>query len=160
MTNRYRMLRVFAVTAAFLAAVATAAAAQDVKTVVARGAFDDVKFEVSNAIVAKGLAIESEGNIGRMLERTAADVGATKTVYKNAVYFAFCSARYSRMIMEADPSGAAFCPFTVFLYETAAKPGEVIVGYRKLGATTNPAMSKAFAEVEALLDGIVAAAAK
>lgn len=137
-----------------------AAAPQDVRTVTTKAAFDDVKFELTNAIIARGLNLETEGNIARMLDRTAADVGATRTVYRSAVYLAFCSARYSRLIMEADASGAAFCPFTIFLYETTAKAGEVVVGYRRFGAARSEGLAKAFAEVESLLDGIIADAVK
>ena len=137
-----------------------AAAAQDVRTVTTKAAFDDVKFELTNAIIARGLNLETEGNIARMLDRTAADVGATRTVYRSAVYLAFCSARYSRLIMEADASGAAFCPFTIFVYEATEKPGEVVVGYRRFGAARSEALAKAFAEVESLLEGIIADAVK
>jgi uncharacterized protein (DUF302 family) len=137
-----------------------AASAQDVRTVTTRAAFDDVKFELTNAVIARGLNLETEGNIARMLDRTAADVGATRTIYRNAAYLAFCSARYSRLIIEADVSGAAFCPFTIFLYETTAKPGEVVVGYRRFGTARSEVLAKAFAEVEALLDGIIAEAVK
>ena len=134
--------------------------AQDVRTRSLAGVYDDVKFELTNAVIAKGLAIETEGNVARMLDRTAADVGATRTIYRNAGYIAFCSARYSRMIMEADPAGVGFCPFTIFLYETSEKPGEIVAGYRRFGAARSPALARAFAEVEALLDAILADALK
>lgn len=150
--------RIFAVLVCLLAPIA--AVAQDTRTVTAKAAFDDVKFELTNAIIARGLNLETEGNIARMLDRTAADVGATRTIYRNAVYLAFCSARYSRLIMEADAAGAAFCPFTIFLYETAGKPGEVVVGYRRFGAAQSQSLAKAFADVETLLDGIIKDAVK
>ena len=97
-----------------------------------------------------------------MLGRTAADVGATQTVYHHADFIAFCSAKYSRAMMEADPTNIAFCPFTVFIYETKAKPGEIVVGYRRpiLPANPSAAAAKAAADVDALMAKIVEDAVK
>lgn len=118
-------------------------------------AFDDVKFELNNAIVDKGLALDHTGAIGRMLERTGADVGSTKAIYKKAEYLSFCSARFSRRMMEADPANIAFCPFIIYIYEEAEKPGTTTVGYRRPPVTGNDASRKALAEIDQLLDSIV-----
>lgn len=134
---------------------AGAAMAQDVQTYTTKKPFDDVRFELGNAVVARGFAIQSEGNIAKMLERTAADVGATKQVYKSGEYVQFCSAKYTRMMVEADPANFGNCPFMVFVYETVATPGEVVAGYRKLGIGKGETSRKVFAEIEAMLDGIV-----
>ncbi len=149
-----------AATAALVMAFATAAAAQDLVSYAKKASFDDVKFDLTNAITNRGLVVDSNGNVGGMLERTGKDVGSIKPVYKHAEYFAFCSAKLSRDMMEADPINAGFCPFVIFAYEAAAKPGEVVVGYRRFPASANPASQKAFAAVDALLDGIVKEAAK
>ena len=66
-----------------------------------------------------------------MLERTGADVGSTKKIYANAEFFMFCSAKLSRAMIEADPANVGYCPYVVFLYEAAEKPGEIVVGYRR-----------------------------
>ena len=138
------------------------ALAQDIVTRTRQGTFDDVRFELGNAVIATGVAVQSEGNIAAMLDRTAADVGASQTVYARAEFIAFCSAKYSRAMMEADPTNIAFCPFVVFAYETKAKPGEIVVGYRRpvVPAAQGPASAKAAADVDALLAKIVADAVK
>ena len=132
--------------------------AQDIVTRTKQGTFDDVRFELGNAVIATGVSVQSEGNIAAMLGRTATDVGATETVYSRAEFIAFCSAKYSRAMMEADPTNIAFCPFVVFAYETKAKPGEIVVGYRRpvVPASQGPASVKAAADVDALLAKIVA----
>lgn len=133
------------------------ASAQDVagtRTYSKAAAFDDVKFELTNAIVEKGLAIDHTGAIGLMLERTGADVGSTKEIYKKAEYISFCSARFSRRMMEADAANIAYCPFIIFIYEAADKPGTTTVGYRRLPAVGNEASRKSLAEIDAMLDSI------
>lgn len=155
--------RVFVTAAALivlLALFATAAAAQELKVYRKAGSFDDVKFDVSNAITNRGLVADFTGNVSAMLDRTGKDVGSTKQVYKRAEYVSFCSAKLSRDMIEADAANAGFCPYIVFLYETAAKPGEIVVGYRRLPSVGNPASIKAFTAINALLDGIAKEAVK
>lgn len=146
--------RLLAVSAALALSVA-AASAQDVKTYTVKKPFDEVRFELGNAVVARGFAVQSEGNIAKMLDRTAADVGASKSVYKNGEFVAFCSAKYTRMMVEADPANFGNCPFLVFAYETKDKPGEVVVGFRGLGTAKTEATKKVFAEIETMLDGLI-----
>lgn len=138
--------------AAFCSSVAVA---QDVKTYTSKKPFDDIRFDLGNAVVAKGFAVQSEGNIAKMLDRTAADVGASTSVYKKGEFVAFCSAKYTRLMVEADPLNFGNCPFLVFVYETNAKPGETVVGFRGLGAAKTDASKKVFAEIEAMLDDLV-----
>ncbi len=130
---------------------------QQIVTLTKQGAFDDVRMDLGNAVIATGVTIQSQGNIAAMLGRTAADLGATETVYANAEFVAFCSARYSRALMEADPSNIAFCPFTVFIYATKAKPGEVVVGYRPIVVADKQGAGAlaAAAEANALLQKII-----
>lgn len=136
------------------------AAAQEIKTLMKKGDFEDIKFELNNAIVSRGFVIEQDGDIGRMLERTGADVGSTKPIYKQASFLSFCSARLSRQMMEADPANVAFCPFLVFIYEAVAAPGEIMVGYRTHAPRGNEASRAALAEIDKLLDGIISDAVK
>ena len=94
-----------------------------------------------------------------MLERTGADVGSNKQIYVNAEFVLFCSAKLSRAMVEADPGNLGYCPYVVFLYEAAATPGEIVVGYRR-PAAGNEASKQALAAIDALLDGIVKEAVK
>lgn len=146
---------------AFLLAIAaTAASAQEMRTYAKKAAFEDVKFDLTNAIVAGGFTIDYNGQIGRMLERTGADVGSTKPIYRHAEFFTFCSARLSRQMMEADAANIGFCPYVIFIYETADKPGETVVGYRRPTPSGNEASRKALAAIDLLLDGLVKEAVK
>jgi hypothetical protein len=140
--------------------MAGTAAAEEIRTYTRRAAYDDVKFELTNAVIGRGLTIDYTGHIGRMLERTGADVGSSKPLYRAAEFLTFCSAKLSRAMMEADLANVGFCPYVVFLYEAADKPGEIVVGYRRPQPSGNEASRKALAEIDALLDGIVKDAVK
>ncbi|MES0879074.1 DUF302 domain-containing protein [Roseibium sp. SCP14] len=122
-------------------------------------AFEDVRFDLENAIVNRGLVIDYVSHIGTMLDRTAADVGSDKKIFENAEAMLFCSADLSRKAMEADPANIAYCPYTVFVYEMPGKPGQVTVGFRNLSETGSDASKSAIAEVNKLLDGIAKEAA-
>ena len=148
-------MRMIAIFVSFIM-LTTAAAATDVKSYTVSGSFDDVAFDVETAIVGAGLKIDKKGDVSGMLKRTGADVGASKEIYEGATYFSFCSAVHSRKMMEADAANVGYCPYIVFVYETKAAPGEVVVGYRKLaGGGTSEAGKAALNEVDAWLDGIV-----
>jgi hypothetical protein len=55
--------------------------------------YDDVKFELNDAIIKRGLVVDHIGQIGTMLDRTGPDVGSTKPLYTRAEFFTFCSAK-------------------------------------------------------------------
>lgn len=145
--------------AAMLAGAAAPAFAQSVPDGVrayqVEAAFDDVRFDLENAIVNRGLVIDYVSHIGAMLNRTAADVGSEAEIFANAQSMLFCSASLSRKAMEADPLNIAYCPYAVFVYEQPGQPGKVTVGYRELGETGSDASRAALANVNALLDDIV-----
>ena len=145
--------------AALVALCVTPASAQELKTYGKKGSYEDVKFELNDAIIRRGLAVDYIGHINNMLERTGADVGSSKRIYVNAEFFLFCSAKLSRAMVEADPGNLGFCPYVVFLYEAAAKPGEIVIGYRRPPAG-NDASKQALAAIDTLLDGIVKDAVK
>jgi uncharacterized protein (DUF302 family) len=140
------------------AAVVQPVAAQDLKTATKKGSFDDVKFELSNAIIERGLRVDFSGSISQMLERTGADVGSTKPIYKHAEFMSFCSSKLSRQMMEADAANVAFCPYIVFIYEATAAPGEIVVGYRPFPQPANETSRAALSEIDKLLSGIIKAA--
>ena len=91
------------------------------------GSFDDATFAVESAIVDKGLVIDYVSHVGEMLNRTAADVGSDKQIFKAADIFLFCSAVISREVMEADPTNITHCPYGIFVTENA---DGVKIGYR------------------------------
>ena len=136
------------------------ASAAELLTKSKSGSFEDVKFDLTNAVIERGLVVDYTGSVAGMLDRTGADVGSTKKLYRHAEYFVFCSAKLSRQMMEADPSNFGFCPFVVFIYEREDKPGEIVVGARPPTTRGDDASRKALAEVVALLDGIVSDAVK
>lgn len=139
-----------------LVALVSAAQADGLKTYTVKGNFDGVAFEVESTIVNKGLVIDTKGDVGGMLERTGKDVAeGSKDLYVGAKYFAFCSAVLSRKMMEADPATMGLCPYVVFVYETKASPGEVVVGYRRLEDSGSDKAGAVLQEIDAWLDGIV-----
>lgn len=154
------LLRRSALAVLLLAVMAVSAQAQAVRSYAKKAAYDDVKFELTNAIVNRGLNVDYTGAIGKMLERTGPDVGSSKPLYIQAEFLTFCSAKLSRAMMEAEPKNLGFCPYVVFIYEAAAKPGETVVGYRRPSPTGSKASRKALREIDALLDGIVREAVK
>lgn len=109
---------------------ASAAAAQDAHVWQVEDSFENVTFAVENAIIGQGLVIDHVSHTGEMLERTKADVGATRTIFTAADIYSFCSATVSRAVMEADPANVQFCPYGIFVHETPEAPGTVTVGFR------------------------------
>jgi uncharacterized protein (DUF302 family) len=154
-----KSLRVILAAAAMSLLAAPAALAQDFRTYTTKAKFDDVRLELDTAILARGLAIQSSGNLAAMLDRTGADVGSTKPIYIAADFVSFCSAKVSRQAMEADPLNAALCPFTIFVYQSVEKPNETTVGFRRPPAGTGP-NAAAYAAIDTLLDGIAKDAVK
>ena len=120
-----------------------------------RAKFDDVRDDLKAAIEGKGLVIDYQSYVNRMLERTGKDVGSAKKLYADAQAFVFCSAVLSRKTMEADAANAALCPYSIMVYATAQDPGTVHVAYRRPWRPDGSAASKAaLKDVERLLDGI------
>ncbi len=120
-----------------------------------RAKFEDVRDELKLAIEGKGLVIDYQSYVNRMLERTGKDVGSARKLYADAQAFVFCSAALSRKTMEADPADAAFCPYSIMAYETVQEPGKVTVSYRRPWRPDGSAASKAaLAEVDRLLESI------
>lgn len=114
------------------------------------GSFDDAAFGVESAIIDRGLKVDHVSHVGDMLNRTAADVGATRQIFVKADVYQFCSATLSRKMMEADPLNIVFCPYSIFVADTGDK---VFIGHPVY--PDGP-----MKEVEALLDAIMAEAAE
>ncbi len=137
----------------------TTAWSNDLFTIKAEADFEDVRQDVSDAIINRGYVIDYTALIGDMLDRTGSDVGSSQRIYADAETVQFCSAVLSRKMMEADSANIAFCPYVVFYYETAKEPGVVHVGYRKLPEDGSPQSREARASVNQLLAEIVREAA-
>ena len=121
----------------------------------AEAEFDDVKFDLENAIVNAGLKIIYQGNIAEMLERTAGEVGTKGKVYDNAEFFTFCSAPNSHATMNADPRNIGYCPYLLYVYSLAGEKDITYVGYRRpliVGAESSKA---ALMALDKLLEGLV-----
>ena len=119
-----------------------------------QGEFQFVRDAVEMAIEGKGVKINHTNKIAEMLERTGKDLGATKQVYVDGEQFEFCSAVISRRMMEADPNAMTMCPYIISVY-TVPNDKNVYIAYRKPPETKNPALNKALAEVEKLLNEII-----
>jgi hypothetical protein len=123
----------------------------------AAGKFENARDDLVNAITVRGLVIDHNSHVAKMLDRTGQDLGTTKKIYGDdqGQTFSFCSAVVSRKTMEADPNNIIFCPYTIALYTTLAEPNKVNIAYRRpLGADNSPASQAALKEVAALLDSI------
>ena len=142
-----------------LGLIAPLQADDDIKVITAKASFADVKQDLEDAIVNRGLVIDYNAKIGDMLERTGKDVGSTKKIYNGAETVQFCSAVLSRKTMEADPANIAFCPYVIFYYERADQPGTVHIGFRELDDDGSDASEKAKEAVNKLLEEIIKEAA-
>ena len=139
------------ITAAFMAAIGTAAAAADMITYDTDQSFEDVVFGLENAILDAGLVIDSVSHTGEMLERTRGDVGSDVILFDAADVFSFCSAKISREVMEADPMNIVFCPYDIFVMVLHDTPDVTTIGFR-----TYP--EGPMKKVEQMLDDIAKAA--
>jgi len=136
-------------------AVAVAADPHPVVTYSKKTKFEDVRDDLLRAIEARGLVVDLNSHVNRMLERTGKDVGSARKLYVDAQAFVFCSAALSRKSMEADPANMAMCPYSISAYATAGEPDRVHVSYRRTWRPDGSAASRAaLKEIEALLDGI------
>lgn len=125
------------------------------------GAFEDIKERVVFAIENRGLVVNYTARIGAMLERTGADIGASKTIYANAELIEFCSAALSRAMMEADPANIVQCPHAIAVYVLAGDRGRVYVAYRRFGTEGRAeAARRAMLKIEQVLADIVSEALK
>jgi uncharacterized protein (DUF302 family) len=153
----------FFIVLAICALLGPAAVAQELRPLVdysTSGKFEDVRDDLKLAIEGRGLVIDYQSFVNRMLERTGKDVGSARKLYSDAQAFVFCSAVLSRKAMEADPANVALCPYSMVVYALDASPGKVHVAYRRTARPDgSPASRAALAEVDAMLDAIAREAA-
>ena len=143
---------------AFLATGATAVLAVDPRPVVAyskKAKFEEVRDDLKLAIEGKGLVIDYQSYVGRMLERTGKDVGSARKLYTDAQAFVFCSAALSRKTMEADPHNIVYCPYIISVYVLPNEPKKTYVSFRKPEIVGSPASKVALKNIEKLLRSII-----
>lgn len=119
------------------------------------GDFEFYREMLENAIAGEGLVINTIGYIAEMLDRTGADLGAQTSLYRHGISVEFCSARYSRAMMEADFHSIVFCPYVITLYEGTAQPGILYLGYQRMPAVTDATANQTLRDIDALLERIV-----
>jgi uncharacterized protein (DUF302 family) len=132
------------------------ARAQSMVEIEAKGSFDEIKQLLIVAIENQGLVVDHLSKVGDMLERTARDLGATRTIYRQAEVLQFCSANYSRQMMEADVRLLAYCPFGIGLYTLPGEADIVHLVYRRVEAqgVSNEA-AQALRKIDQILGAIV-----
>ena len=148
-----------------LTSTVSAETADGYKSYVKMGKFDDVLFDLNNAIVDRGLVIDYVGHLQQMLTRTSETVGSvtpggSKTPYTQAQFLQFCSAKLTHEVISANPLNIAICPYVVFIYELKTDPGKIHVGFRRPIGGPSKLTRKAVAKVEALLEEIAEEATK
>jgi uncharacterized protein (DUF302 family) len=124
-------MRLFTFLLCFLFA-STTALADDwmVKRKVA-GNFADTRDAVVMAIENRGLVINYTSHMADMLNRTGADLGATRQIFVQAEIIEFCSAGLSRKMLELDPHNIVMCPFAISVYTLPGEAGTTWVSYRQ-----------------------------
>ena len=122
---------------------------------VVSGEFADVRDDLSNAILAKGMVISSVSRVGEMLERTGQDLGGASPIYGDAEVLEFCSAVISRRALEADPHSIVYCPYRIAIYSLPDAPEQIYLAYSRLNASIPGASQTALEAVEDMLRSII-----
>lgn len=117
-----------------------------------RTGFVETREAVTTAIENRGLVVNYVSHVADMLERTGADIGASRQVFAKAEIIEFCSAVLSRRMMEADPHNIVLCPFAISVYALPGETGTWLAYRRPVG--------KAAGAVDELLAGIIAEASE
>jgi len=131
----------------------------ELRTVMVKDTVENVKQDVIDAVINRGLVVDHTSHVGAMLKRTGKDLGATKDIYADAQTVQFCSAKLSRAMMEANPRNVGFCPFAIFVYALAAAPDTTYVGFRSLPLEGSEASRAALRAVNELLEALLLDAA-
>lgn len=141
-----------------LAPVALAADLGD-KTFTKSGNFEDVKENLTDAIVKRGFVIDYVGMLNAMLQRTAKDTGTVTpggnaSPFKNAQFVQFCPAQLTHEAVNASPLAIANCPIAFFIYELAYEPGKIHLGYRMPVPTSSKRVGEINDKIAALMQEI------
>ena len=85
--------------------------------------FTDTRDAIVTAVENRGIVINYTARIADMLERTGADIGATRKIFDQAETVEFCSAGLSRKMMESSPHYIVLCPFTISIARSNRRAG-------------------------------------
>jgi uncharacterized protein (DUF302 family) len=130
--------------------------AQQVTEAVTKGSFEEIKQLLVVAIENQGLVVDHVSKVGEMLERTGKDLGAKRQLYERAEVLQFCSASYSRRMMEADHRLLALCPFGIGIYTLPGETGSVHLVYRRMAADgVDPGAAEVLRKIDSVLATIV-----
>ncbi|MCF6321534.1 MAG: hypothetical protein L3J32_07165 [Rhizobiaceae bacterium] len=142
-----------------IAFITPPAFSQEKYTKTLEGEFEDVLFDLKDAIVNIGLGVDYTGDVAAMLERTQeAATGSTnksELVYKQAQYLLFCSSKLTHKAAASDAGNLAICPFLVYAFETTKTPGMVTIGYRNPDFGNLDSADPLSVEVHAFLKNII-----
>ncbi|MBS1145340.1 MAG: hypothetical protein H6R14_2746 [Proteobacteria bacterium] len=95
------------------------------------GHFADTRDAIVLAIENRGLVVNYTSHIADMLDRTGADIGASRRIFDQAEIIEFCSAGLSRKMMELDPHNIVLCPFAISVYTLPGEKNTTWVAYRQ-----------------------------
>lgn len=123
-----------------------------IKTYTMNDTFDSALFNLKEALKDKGMVINKVSHIGKMLKRTAKDLGKGKKIFAKAKNIEFCSATVSRKMMEANPHNIIYCPYIISIYSLADNPQKTFVSYRRLPRLKDKKSDQALQQVEKLLN--------
>lgn len=154
MMKTIKNMLLFILMAVGIAVPVVSSASESIFTIEVDADFADVRIDIENAIANRGFVVDFQSNIGGMLDRTAADVGSTASVFKHAETWQFCSSILSRKMVEVNPVNIAFCPYIVFAYVTVDEPDAVTIGYRRYNVE-DIASKEIFSEINGQLEAIV-----
>lgn len=124
-------MRRFAVLLCFALATTCAKAEEWIVKRKIAGSFADARDAVVMAIENRGLVINYVSHMADMLNRTGADLGATRQIYGHAEIIEFCSASLSRKMMELDPHNIVLCPFAISIYTLPGEKNTTWLSYRQ-----------------------------
>ena len=150
------MRRLQVLIAAALLSVVPCGLAQQVAQLTASGGYDEIRQLLIIAIENQGLVVDHRSGVGDMLARTGKDLGEKRQLYEQAEVLQFCSANYSRQMMDAAPELLAFCPFGIGIYTLPGESGKVHLVYRRMHTEgLAPAAAQALQRIDALLQEII-----
>lgn len=98
--------------------------------------FQSASEALIEAIEAEGLVVSARIPFNNMLERTAGAVARKTSPFANVEIVQFCSSLLAWQLLEEEAAQIALCPLSMTLYETVAKPGEIMLVYRLPGRAT------------------------
>lgn len=131
-----------------------------IKTVTIPGTFEDVREQVIFAVEGQGLVVDDVSDVGAMLDRTGKDLGEQASPLSKAVVLEFCSALYSRRMVDHLPELIAFCPFTISIYTLPEDFNVTRVSFKRIARDLeNKKTNSVLLEIDALLERIVEDAA-